>query len=130
MAKKFNPEKLNLQHCVEYNTEESYNCEEEGCDVEGICRCIVIDDVKIEKINSFQVAEQIVSYLTFDKKSFSVMDMELGKCILEILDKFGIENPENYSWKAVGDYYGEIVDGIYFNKMQELLNEVRKFLYK
>jgi hypothetical protein len=130
MAKKFNSEKLNLQSYVDYDLEESYNCQEEGCDDEGICRCSVIDDVKIQKINAFQIAEEIVSYLTFGKRNFSTMGMESGRIILEMMNKFGIEKPENYSWESQGDYYGEIVSGIYFDKMQDLLNEMRKFLHK
>lgn len=130
MAKKFNPEKLNLQYCVRYNTEESYNCEEEGCHDEGICRCGVIDNLVISEINLYNVAQKVVDYLAHGKRVYATLPFEIGEAIKQSLEEIGADKAENYSWTTKGDYYGEIVDGIYFNDAEQMLKNVKKILYK
>lgn len=130
MAKKFNPEKLNLQWCLDYDVERTYDCEDEGCHDEGICRCSVIENVVISEIKLYDVAQKVVDYLTFGKRTYATQPLEIGIAIIRSLEEIGADKAENYSWVAKGDYYGEIVGGIYFNNAEQMLANVKKILYK
>lgn len=130
MGKKFNPEKLNLQSCVDYEVERSYDCENEGCHGEGICRCSVIENVVISEIKLYGVAQKVVDYLTFGKRLYASLPLEIGVAIRQSLEEIGADKAENYSWVAKGDYYGEIVGGIYFNNAKQMLANVKKILNK
>lgn len=130
MGKKFNPEKLNLIYCVEYISNSEETEEHSFCDREGICRCEVITNVDITNVKVFEIFDKIINYLTFKKKNYEQLDEETKTSILEIIINEGIEDVSNYTWEAEGDYYGEVVSGIYFDKMEQLLDRVKKILYK
>ena len=54
---------------VDYDYRTEYSCSQSGCDDEGICRCGVITDTEIKKIDISLFAETIYSTYYGDDKA-------------------------------------------------------------
>lgn len=89
----------------EYTYETERNCEEHGCDEEGICRCSTIVDAKFTEISLGNVVDLLYSQI---KKQ--VRGSFLKYCIGRLLVIYKLYDPDNWELNTCGGYYGEEFD--------------------
>jgi len=83
---------------VSLDYETDHNCSESGCDDEGICRCGTISNVRVERVDSWDIARH---YPTGD----IIHDYAVERLISRFrTDEFDIE--------VGGGYYGDEIDGV------------------
>lgn len=120
-----------FKYCVEWLDKGRYDCENHGCNDEGICRCYQIESVEINHISIRKVTDQIFRDL-FDIGSDSwkreqklfdlIYDTDLDMlyfwqyCINRILTINKVWNKSNWSPKWSGGYYGDEIDSISIKK--------------
>ena len=95
--------KNNLKYSVEYDTEESHNCDEYGCD--PYCHCGVIDRiiVKYDKKTSFNFVNEFWKDMTTPSYLSSVLaERYLSRRITS----------DDFTYEACRGYYGEELDSI------------------
>lgn len=108
---------------VDYDYGVENSCEESGCNDEGICRCGVIVDAKITKVNIELFTDTIYSSYYGDDKA-SKRDAQINTVLFgtgKELDIYTIDRIlrihkvwESYNWniEVVGGYYGQEIDGV------------------
>lgn len=104
---------------VNYHTETS--CSESGCDEEGICRCGVIVDAQIEKVN----AENIVKCACGKETEFA------RYCIARILTSHKIYNTDNWNIAIEGGYYGQEIRDVtlspsFIDEVEPIIDQIIK----
>lgn len=109
---------------IDYEIEGYYDCENHGCDDEGICRCFKITDVNINSINILSISNSIFSEL-FDIKSKQYKrDNKISQilygfnqevdlyCIDRILRINNLWDKDNWISHWSSGYYGDELDNI------------------
>jgi len=101
---------LDMDYRYEVDYEASYerDCDANGCDREGICRCDVIVDTEVRDHryaheNSRLILKRLDSSIPLDKVDYSTLER-----VLSILLKDSL-----WHVKVVGGYYGDEVDGVF-----------------
>jgi hypothetical protein len=109
---------------IEYRRE--YNCENNGCDYEDICRCSYITEQSIESIDMTSVVNQIY-YILFDKSLPSKRNIILDKLLFDIdkdINIYTIDRiarncklylPESWKINIYSGYYGQEIDSVVLN---------------
>lgn len=108
---------------VDYDYDSENSCEESGCNSEGICRCGVIINQRVENVNVVQMAEEIYNSY-FDKSTQQVRNNKIdsllygtGKeldiyCIDRVLRCHKIWEGSNWDIDVQGGYYGEEIGNV------------------
>jgi len=115
--------KLDYTYCIEYDYDQKYDCESNGCDVDGICRCGVIVNQRIKNIDLSLITDEIYEELfpsnTKSQKRSNKLDQLFygGEvvdkyCIYRILAINGAWVPNNWSINIIGGYYGDEIGGV------------------
>lgn len=106
--------RTNLQYEVEYDYERSQctcNAYENG----DYCRCTTIERAWVESINIHQVIEK------FYKKYCPEQSNINRYCFDRICAVFKVYDKDHYEVESCGGYYGEEIEGVYFDDESRLL---------
>lgn len=106
--------RTNLQYEVEYDYERSQctcNAYEDG----DYCRCTTIERAWVESINVHMVIEK------FYKKYCPEQSKINRYCFDRICTAFKIYDKDHYEVESCGGYYGEEIEGVYFDDESRLL---------
>lgn len=116
-------EKTNLQYDVEYDYERSA-CTCDAYERGDYCRCTTIERAWVESINVKLVVKKL--YEKYCKEHSEINEY----CFDRICTAFKIYDKDYYEVESCGGYYGEEIEGVYFDneeKVVEAYNEVLKF---
>lgn len=126
----------NYRWCVEADYDEDRDCVSNGCD--SICRCRTITNIEITEVSEPYITIKEDSGKNGRWVNYKPSDIELY-CIDRIKVYTGVYDIDNWSIRAVRDYYGdELGDGTFANddvlenrikEMIEMGNELDKVLY-
>ena len=135
-----------FKYCLDYTVDGNYNCENHGCNDEGICRCYQIDSVSINHVSIRKISSQIFENLfntasdswKRDSKLFgliyNVNPLELNYlwdyCISRILVINKVWDKSKWISKWSSGYYGDEVDkvsinSVTFSKIKKDLSEIQ-----
>ena len=90
--------RMNLHYCgVDVDCDIENNCQESGCDEEGMCRCGIIADARVVRVN----AEEIVRCVWNKENCFTKY------CIARVLTSHKIYENNKWCIGIEGGYYGE-----------------------
>lgn len=106
--------RTNLQYEVEYDYERSQctcNAYEDG----DYCRCTTIERAWVESINVHMVIEK------FYKKYCPEQSKINRYCFDRLCTIFKIYDKDHYEVESCGGYYGEEIEGVYFDDESRLL---------
>ena len=103
--------RTNLQWVVDYDYERS-TCH---CD-DAYCRCTTIEYTWIDNVNVNEVVKKL--YETHSRTD-SVID---EYCFDRICSAFKIYDKDYYEIETCGGYYGEEIDGVYFENEEKIFN--------
>lgn len=109
--KKINFERTNLQWIVDYDYDRSA-C---TCDAD-YCRCTTIEYAWIDNINVNKVVKKL-----YDTHSRTDSDID-EYCFDRICSVFKIYDKDYYEIETCSGYYGEEVDGVYFENEEKIFN--------
>lgn len=109
---------INFLSDLFYDVSYEYNCEEYGCDDEGICRCGVVDKIEVKPIeDQLNLINKIATEYNIEKT-----------IVINFMKKHGFDDNLNYTFAAESDYYGEVLVSITFNNFNVFENDI--FEYK
>ena len=112
--------RTNLQHEVEYDYERS-ECTCNAYERGDYCRCTTIDHAWVESVYVKDVIDKLYN-------KYSREDSEINKyCFDRICSIFKIYDKDYYEVESCYGYYGEEIEGVYFDnekKIVEAFNEV------
>ena len=117
--------RINFQYCVNGHINVAYDCANNGCAEEGICRCGEIVDYDIYDIDVNSCVQAIQENLELSKKD-KMLIYGIGR-IFRIL---GLYDPTLYTWNASNSYYGEEIDSVYLDSAKEknLIQTIKQFV--
>ena len=114
-------EKTNLQYEVDYDYERSQctcNAYEDG----DYCRCTTIERAWVESINVNLVIKKL-----YDK--YCEEPSEINEyCFDRICSAFKIYDKDYYEVESCGGYYGEEIEGVYFENEEKIFNAYNKVI--
>lgn len=106
---------------VEYDYDVLYNCDEEGCREDGICRCGRLINLHATSVNVEYFAQTVCDKMNLNKK-----DMKhriLRYCVDRIVRLYGAYKPEYWELETRGGYYGEEIGSI--TLVNDVANDIR-----
>lgn len=120
---------INLQYrCVSIDYHSDYDCSNNSCEDEGICRCGMIYETEITNVVVVEMVNLIYDEL-FDNTTLSgKREGKLNQLLFgigedinrytidRILRKYKIWEPDYYNIEVCGGYYGQEIEGVYLNK--------------
>ena len=133
-----NVENIDFHYDLDIFYDYSYNCEDCGCEEEGICRCGIIENVEIKSVNIPKVVESIYTfYFGYDnllkiredkiKKILYGTDKEFDLYTIDrIVRKYKIYDIDSWDVKVMNGYYGEEIDEV--NISINIANRINKEL--
>ncbi len=97
-----------------------FDCEDYGCNDEGICRCSKMENLHLESIH----------YPSLIQSIYNQSDSKTVEAIETVLKKSGFDQGNSWRFDVQGDYYGEELNGAYLEPSVEAKcdNLVRKLL--
>ena len=114
--------------CVDIDYNLDYDCENSGCDDDGICRCGTINDavvtnVKISKMTSLIYDELFDDNSVLGKRNTKLSQLLYGigrdinmYTIDRVLRKYKIWEPYNFNVEVFGGFYGQEIEGVFITK--------------
>ena len=103
--------RTNLQWVVDYDYERS------GCHCNyDYCRCTTIERTWIDNVNVNEVVKKL--YDTHSRTDSAIDEY----CFDRICSAFKIYDKDYYEIETCGGYYGEEVDGVYFENEEKIFN--------
>ena len=124
--------RTNLQYEIDYDYERSA-CTCDAYENGDYCRCTTIENAWIESLNVKRVFNKL--YKIHGKEYSEINEY----CFDRLCSIFKIYDKYNYEIESCDGYYGEEIDGIYFdneekiveayNKILELTNDIEKIKY-
>ena len=108
--------------------DEEYDCENSGCNSEGICRCSTIEGCTLESKSSFFIDTYTLADIYF--ASLSKPDQtDFNYYILERFLRYNVDR-DSFETCAEGDYYGQILTGIYLREQYTLSKKFEELIKK
>ena len=135
-----NLDKIDLHYrCVDIDYHSEYDCSNNGCDDEGICRCGTIYETEINHVDVTQMVNLIYDKLFDDTTVSGKREGKLSQLLYgigedinrytidRVLRKYKVWEPDYYTVEVCGGYYGEEIEGVFLNqniasKIEEELN--------
>jgi hypothetical protein len=116
-----NFEKTNLQYDVEYDYERSA-CTCDAYERGDYCRCTTIERAWVESINVKLIVNKLY-------KKYCQEHSEINEyCFDRICSALRIYDKNLYEVETCGGYYGEEIDGVYFENEEELVSAYNELL--
>jgi hypothetical protein len=114
-------EKTNLQYDVEYDYERSA-CTCDAYERGDYCRCTTIERAWVESIDIEKVIDKL--YTKYCKEHSEINEY----CFDRICSVFKIYDKDYYEVESCWGYYGEEVDGVYFENEEKIFNSYNELL--
>jgi hypothetical protein len=125
--------------CVDIDYHSEYDCSNNGCDDEGICRCGTIYETEITHVDVTQMVNLIYDKLFDDTTVSGKREGKLSQLLYgigedinrytidRVLRKYKVWEPDYYTVEVCGGYYGQEIEGVFLNqniasKIEEELN--------
>jgi hypothetical protein len=102
---------------VECDYSRIYDCENYGCESEGICRCGTIEDAVVNNIDFQRVNSEIC-------KRYSAESITEVYCVERLIRIHELYSPEKWDVKIESGYYGQEIDGIFI--IESVANALEK----
>lgn len=109
-------------YLVDYDYNRDYNCENNGCSEEGICRCSSIVDAHIKSIDMIRLTEHFYSEIIDTDEKRTKRNKKLNSilygidideyCINRILTINKLWDKSIYDISICGGYYGQEIENI------------------
>ncbi len=112
---KINFKRTNLQWVVDYDYDRSA-CTCEAYERGDYCRCTTIEHAWIDNVNVNEVIRKL-----YETHSRTDSDID-AYCFDRICSAFKIYDKDYYEFETCGGYYGEEVDGVYFENEEKIFN--------
>ena len=135
-----NLDKIDLHYrCIDIDYHSEYDCSNNGCDDEGICRCGMIYDTEITHVEVTKMVNLIYDEL-FDNTTLSGkregklsqilygIGEDINRYTIDrVLRKYKVWEPDYYTVEVCGGYYGQEIEGVFLSqniasKIEEELN--------
>ena len=102
-----------LQHYLDIDCSYSYHCFENGCDEEGICRCVTLE-AKIKEVPDVvdYMTKKVIQKTKWFKSKVNPEIMEY--CLNRLFKHSNLNNPEYYDVIVRSGYYGEEIESVTF----------------
>lgn len=100
----------NLQYHLDIEYEYIHNCSEYGCDDEGICRCGVIVDTKLEPMSAHRAVSLAESFFQEGEGEEGNFGFALA---VRYLKQLFTNADDHFEIRTCGGYYGDELDGVY-----------------
>ena len=125
---------LNLMDATEIDYSYNYNCEDSGCNEEGICRCGSVEDEHLKSVDTEKIIKLISDRIFINditvERDYKISEA-LGDGISKEIDFYTLDRVcrilkiwNNLEISIEAGYYGDEVGGIFlFNKFSEKLTE-------
>jgi hypothetical protein len=131
---------IDLHHrCVDIDYHSEYDCSNNGCDDEGICRCGMIYDAVVTHVEVTKMVNLIYDKLFDDTTLSGKREGKLSQILYgigedinrytidRILRKYKVWDADYYTVEVCGGYYGQEIEGVFLNqnitsKIEEELN--------
>jgi len=114
-------ERTNLQYEVEYDYDRSA-CACDAYERGDYCRCTTIERAWVESINIKRVVDKL--YTKYCKEHSEVNEY----CFERICVALKIYDKDYYEVESCGGYYGEEIDGVYFEDEEKIFNSYNELL--
>lgn len=114
-------ERTNLQYNVEYDYERSA-CTCDAYERLDYCRCTTIERAWVESINVKLIINEL--YKKYCKEPSEINEY----CFDRICVAMKIYDKDYYEVETCGGYYGEEINGVYFENEEELVNAYNELL--
>lgn len=114
-------EKTNLQYNVEYDYDRSV-CTCDAYERGDYCRCTTIERAWVESIDIKEVINKL--YTKYCKEHSEINEY----CFERICVALKIYDKDYYEIETCGGYYGEEVDGVYFENEERVVNAYNELL--
>lgn len=95
-----------FHYTVDTDYSYEYDCENEGCNSEGICRCGHIVDATVKNVDLSKIAKKLIS------RWMSIHTDITEYCIERILRISGIDNPCHWEVGTEWGYYGQEIKDV------------------
>lgn len=118
---KINFKRTNVQWIVDYDYERSA-CTCEAYERGDYCRCTTIEHAWIDDVNVNEVVREL--YETYSRTDSNIDEY----CFDRICYAFKIYDKDYYEIETCGGYYGEEVDGVYFDNEEKIYNAYYEML--
>jgi hypothetical protein len=114
---------FNFKYCVEYDYDSYRNCENYGCNEEGICRCSTIENAHIVSVDVTNMVMSIKDEY-FDNTKASKRNSKINSVLGNITDDIdfytidrilrinGVWEPSNWDVQVCSGYYGQEIDDV------------------
>lgn len=129
----------NFVYYINYNYDNIYDCQNQGC-YDDICRCSVIDNIDIYKIDISKISKEIYDDI-FDNSIATKRNNNINKILYNIDEEFNLYSIDRIirhfklwdkdSWESniIRGYYGEEIDSIKIDnsialKIKKCLNDI------
>ena len=124
-----NLDKIDLHYrCVDIDYHTEYDCENNGCNDEGICRCGSICDAVVTRVEVTQMVNLIYDELFDNSTVLGKREDKLNQLLYgigedinrytidRILRKYKVWDSDNFDVEVCGGYYGQEIDGVFIIK--------------
>jgi hypothetical protein len=124
-----NLDKIDLHYrCVDIDYHTEYDCENNGCNDEGICRCGSIYDAVVTNVDISQMVNLIYDELFDSSTVLGKREDKLNQLLYgigedinrytidRVLRKYKIWEPDNFDVEVCGGYYGQEIEGTFIIK--------------
>jgi hypothetical protein len=124
-----NLDKIDLYYrCVDINYRTEYDCENNGCNDEGICRCSSIHDSEITQVEVPQMVNLIYDEMFENTTITGKRDRKLNHLLYgmtedvnrytidRILRKYKVWYSDYFTIEVCGGYYGQEIEGVFLNE--------------
>jgi len=113
-----------FKYIIDYDIDGYRDCENHGCEDEGICRCYTITDIIINNIDVLKISKSIYDDIFLPESKEYKRNTKLNQllfnynpevdlyCIDRILRSNNIYNEESWKSEWSASYYGDEVDSI------------------
>lgn len=114
-------ERTNLQYDVDYDYDRS-PCTCDAYENGDYCRCTTIERAWVESINVKLIVNKL--YKKYYKEPSEINEY----CFDRICRALKIYDKNNYEVESCGGYYGEEIDGVYFEDEEKIVNAYNELL--
>ena len=118
---------INFEYCIDHRFDTTFNCEEYGCNEEGICRCSRIVNFNMDRVDMSKLSNDVYDLIyprKYDKKHKReeyLSELLQGQkyidlyCIDRIASSYKLYDINKYQEQIEGGYYGDEFHGIFLN---------------
>jgi hypothetical protein len=117
----------NFRYCVECEYDGYYDCENSGCNDEGICRCYKIENPWVKSVDINKMTTEVFKSIFKSQSKEEKRDLKISQLLFNINDDINIYSinrilisnkaylSDNWEISYGPGYYGDEVDNVFLN---------------